>query len=514
MKTAMIRNIKRLLGSLFLVLACSASFGFKIDGFEYKILSEEDQTVEISKYDFYRLDSIIEIPAEITYNDKIYTIKEIGEKAFYVFLTPFTRQLVEITMPSTITKINDYAFGYNENIKKIRLSSSLEDIGKYAFKNCISLEEIEFPEVLKIIGNYAFTHCQSLHSITFPSSLETIEEGAFSHCEGLEDITFSDGLKNIGMLTFSNCKSLTEVNVPNTITRYGSLIFSGCSSLREINLPENLESIPAGLVDGCTSLRSIKIPSTVKMIGADAFMFSGLTSIELPETVESIDHLAFAYTNLKSFQIPESLEKLGWSVFEACNELSTFIVGETNPNFSTESGILYNKDKTILVAWPSANGFVEIPNGIKEIYAGAFAGNVLIEYVELPETLTAIGDFAFLESYQIKVVYSKPLTPPEVGLNALFFEGHPDFKLYSTKIYVPSESLELYRSAPGWYGFGEKIQPIEDAGIDDLTAAPETDSYIVYAIDGRFMMQTRNIEDLRNLSKGLYIVNGKKHLVK
>lgn len=513
MKTNRHQIICRILAGITLSFACSPCYGFTVDKIQYSILSEEDQTVAISKYDFSLPDKVFDIPKEITYNDKTYYVVEIGP---FAFANPADSNLEEVNMPSSITRINNNAFSRNTTLKIINLSPAIEVIDESAFYLCESLESIEFPEGVKTIGQDCFYKCKALKSVSFPSTLETIGNWAFSYCSGLESITFSTGLKNLGSSAFTSCSVLREVTVPDSITEFGFSIFSDCTSLVKIELPESLETIPDGLLRSCKNLHSIQIPASVKRIGDSAFQEAGLTSIELPETVEYIGNFSFFRCNFSSFTIPTSLTSLGMGAFVECLELTSFIVPDNNPVYSTEDGILYNKDKSVLYSWPAAQGYVEIPDGIKTVGFGAFEGNSSIKTIKVPASVTYFDNFAFTDCYNVREMICLPSIPPETEMFSLYFEGYPELHKYRLKIYVPSESLDLYKRV--WSFFKDKIFPLdENNGVEEIVDSSQSEStgpFTVYSLDGRFLMKARNADELQSLTKGIYIINGKKKFVK
>lgn len=160
----------------------------------------------------------------------------------------------------------------------------------------------------------------------------------------------ADGLERIGNRAFAGCSKLKSVELPDSITDMGAVTFSGCSSLPSIELPENLTSLESDIFAYCSSLTKLSIPAGVTSIDGDAFV--------------------------------------------DCTSLKTITVAAKNAYFSSQSGVLYNKDKTELLKCPMAKtGDVIVPDGVTKLAEGAFIHCEYITRVELPDSVTSIGRF-------------------------------------------------------------------------------------------------------------------------
>ena len=106
--------------------------------------------------------------------------------------------------------------------------------------------------------------------------------------------------------------------------------------------------------------------------GFNAFGGTGITSIEIPNTVTKIGAWSFSgCDNITGITIPASVTEIGDAPFNGCYNLKNITVAADNPNYSSEGGILYNKNKTELVAYPSVSGDFTIPESVTTI--GPFA---------------------------------------------------------------------------------------------------------------------------------------------
>jgi len=160
--------------------------------------------------------------------------------------------------------------------------------------------------------------------------------------------------------------------------------------------------------DGST-ITSVSIPASITFIGQRAFyacgLHPGLTfSVTFAEgsQLATIDGEAFLLCeSLASIDIPASVTSIGEAAFGYCKGLTSITVDAGNLNYSSEGPILYNADKTTLVAFPSASGSITIPDGVTSIGDGAFLGcssvrdYIGISDVTIPASVTSIGSNAF-----------------------------------------------------------------------------------------------------------------------
>ncbi|MBO5703466.1 MAG: leucine-rich repeat domain-containing protein [Bacteroidaceae bacterium] len=154
-------------------------------------------TKSISPYAFYECSYLtsINIPN---------SVKSIGESAFSG--CGFT----SIVIPNSVTSIEDGAFS-NCGCTSIVIPNSVKSIGESAFSGCFNLNSVTIKNGVTSIGRLAFYKCYNLTSINIPNSVKSIEYGAFQYCSNLTSVTIGDSVTNIGSETFSGCSSLAEV---------------------------------------------------------------------------------------------------------------------------------------------------------------------------------------------------------------------------------------------------------------------------------------------------------------
>lgn len=165
--------------------------------------------------------------------------------------------VTEITIPSNITEIKDYAFSNYSNLASVTIPNSVTTIGYWAFFNCKKLTNVALGDSVTTIGNYAFYQCSSLTSITIPNSVTSIGEDAFYNCASLKSVAIGDNVTSIEYETFCGCTSLTKVIIGNSVTILSNYAFANCTSLTEITIPERVAGIGPLVFSGCQSLKDI-----------------------------------------------------------------------------------------------------------------------------------------------------------------------------------------------------------------------------------------------------------------
>lgn len=134
--------------------------------------------------------------------------------------------LTDLTVPDSITSINNYTFSGCTSITSVTLPNCITKICDDAFSFCDNLEKVEFGHELKSIGNYAFAYT-SLTNITIPDSVTYIGDYAFSCCP-FESIVIPDSLTSVNDYAFSYCQDLKTVIIPDSVTKIGYSAFDEC----------------------------------------------------------------------------------------------------------------------------------------------------------------------------------------------------------------------------------------------------------------------------------------------
>lgn len=200
----------------------------------------------------------------------------------------------------------------------------------------------------------------------------------------IKKIIVGDGITSIGRNAFYNCDEVTEVSLPAGLKKIGFAAFEGCEKLKNINLPDGLETIDDYAFSLCSALESIVIPDSVTDLGDS--VFSGCSSIT-------------------EITLPKGLQEIGYYVFENCSSLSDIKIDESNENYTTVDGVLYNKDKTLLIAYPIGNERTSFatPSTLTKIRSYPFAYSKNLKEVTLNEGLKEVPHYAFYDSKIVSV---------------------------------------------------------------------------------------------------------------
>jgi len=145
-------------------------------------------------------------------------------------------------------------------------------------------------------------------------------------------------------------------------------------------------------------ITAVDIKNGVTRVGDWVFYgCSNLTSVSLPSTLKAIGSYAFGACSVQTIFLPDSVRILAGNAFNSCSRLTNISVNPTNTYFSTENGILYSKDKTVLLTYPRGKQDVTftIPAYVNSIGESAFSTCNYLTTVNIPNTVTNMGAHAF-----------------------------------------------------------------------------------------------------------------------
>lgn len=390
---------------------------------------KDDGTYEITAYKGIKKNLVI------PHEHNGIAVTSIGE---YAFLNRIS--LTEISIPDSITSIGSNAFlgtGWYTN-----QPDGLVYAGKVAYKYKGTMPpntSITLLSDTKGIADKAFYANSKLIQITISNNVENIGEYAFS-CDinknmSLSEIIFEENsqLTSIGSYAFLRCTKLGDIKIPASVTSIGDGAFGECNSLATVTFGENSQLTSIGLhAFHDTAWYNNHLDGTI-YAGKVAYTYKGIMPINidvilLPGTKGIADGAFSNRKNLKSITIPNSVSNIGLSAFSGCTNLENFEVVEDNANYKSIDGVLFNKTVTTLIHYPQ--------------------GNTRTSYA-IPKSVTIIGASAFNNCSWLQSITLASKTPPTLELGW-------DIRTTLT-MYVPSESVDDYKSASGWSEYKNRI---------------------------------------------------------
>ena len=310
------------------------------------------------------------------------------------------------------------------------------------------------------IGDYAFAE-NDLTSVTIPNTVTSIGDNAFNSaflCEsdgGYPSITIPDSVLTIGYEAFQ-WACLTNIHIATTsrLVRIDDFAFYHVASVENgpitITLPESLLSIGEGAFKYST-LASVTLPSHLRSIGNSAFDGSRLTEVSVPASVQYIGPS-------EPFQSDTASDDWGTAL------MTKITVDPANANYSSDaSGVLYTKDKSMLIQYPSGNTGVTnfaIPTGVTTIAEGAFEDANGLTGLSIPNSVTLVHQNAFSQMHNLSrlVIGTGLTTIPEYTfsdspLGDVYFAGNAP--TVSAGLFSPAQTTDarVYRFT-GATGFG------------------------------------------------------------
>ena len=264
---------------------------------------------------------------------------------------------------------------YREKILSVVMEPGVTSVGRYAFFQCINMTSVEMPEGVTSIGNNAFSACRNLTSVVIPESVTNIGFAAFMACNGLTSVTIPAGVASISSTSFGACFILENIFVDE-----GNTVYASADGILFNKDQTTLITYPAGKKN---------------------------TTYIIPEGVTNIASCAvYNCGYLTSVTIPRSVASIGNNAFDFCYNLRDISVDEGNEAYASVDGVLFNKDRTVLVAYPAGkeNTAYTIPDGVTNVGRSAFWDCMLTSIV-IPESVTKIEWGAFRDCSNLKDVY-------------------------------------------------------------------------------------------------------------
>ena len=227
-------------------------------------------------------------------------------------------------------------------------------------------------------GAYEFVPdgCPNVTKITLPDSITGINYCAFSGFTKLEEISIPAGVEYIGWRAFENCSALRKITLPEGLEEIGEESFLNCTSLEEFNIPSSVVSINGSAFDNTAFYNNAfnredgALYRDGVLIAAEGI--SGKYSVKEGTRLIAMDSFRDC-DYLYQLTLPASLRYISADssvAFDALGGLERIKVNKANPYYTADrQGVLYSKDKTVLVAYPRGSVMVSysVPEGVEYI---------------------------------------------------------------------------------------------------------------------------------------------------
>jgi len=327
-----------------------------------------------------------------------------------VLEVPSAYEAESFAVPVGVEKIAGYAFRNCKNLKNVFLPQGILEIGQYAFANCESLETVTISEGTREIWMGAFQGCRALTQVNFPASLVWIDTGVFEFCSQVKIQDAGGQSEEIQTMVVNGSEWFRtqikeptgddgeeQVSEPQSVLLVKQSRETGSTELFTYRITEDDELVLTGLTEAARAdkkNRRLTIPKTignrsVEGIADGAFAWVPLTSVSLPEGLLEIGRGAFYGCNLDEILIPASVCYVGPRAFGANHGMKEIRVAEDSLTYSSQTGVLYNKTKSMLLQMPA---------------------NLTGPKFTVPKSVEVIGEYAFGNCRNVTRVYGDERT--------------------------------------------------------------------------------------------------------
>lgn len=302
-------------------------------------------------------------------------------------------KVTKVTIPDSVTKLGAACFENCKQLRTITLPKKLKSIPYWTFKNCKALKTVTVRGNITKVGGAAFYQCEALTTVG-NMKLDGIEYDAFYGCKLLtSSITFSEKCKEIPNRAFADCEQ-ADITIPKTVTKIRAYAFANCQKLTKITVSE----------DSC--------------IGVDSFTES---------MIDSSDSSNFSNAKQVQYYQQKVRKKFNMSAFAGCKNISEIEVSDSSGNLVLENGILFNRDKSVLLYVPATYaGTLDFLNTVKVIGDYAMTG-YNGQTITIPDNLEEIREGAFYGANTSQVNWNSKISV--LSANVLAYSGITELNL-------------------------------------------------------------------------------------
>lgn len=496
-----------------------------------------NQDFNIKKVDFKSIESICRINFANHYSNPA------------AFGTPYVNgvKISELVIPKSVTSIGNYAFVGFVSVNSVYIPASVKEIGTNAFSSCRELKHAEFESIESLCEiNFANEFSNPLYfchnliingvevkDVVIPESVSGIGQYAFYDCTGISSVSIPNSVTSIGASAFNNCTGLTSVDIPDSVKEIGQSAFYNCSGLTSVNIPRYLTKIEYGTFYNCTSLASVEIPNSITEIGGYAFFDClGMTSVTVPPSVRTIGESAFSMhypatatdntPRLKTVAIGYGIKEIGDYAFPSSVE-NIYMTARNYPSVAGNSFRNYNATLWLInedaaESYKNAPDFwnrysdIRIMECIDKIsspelnFTGEPGDSFTPEVTIQPENATLKNLFWSTNRPDIISVNNDGVITilPTSG-NAGGSRAAENCKVTVSTMFKDVAPLEFTINA-----YPSGVKDLLNDGSGNSADHPND----IYSLQGICLKRNASADDIKALTPGLYIIAGKKVLVK
>ena len=339
-------------------------------------------------YGYEGTSTTLAFPNSITVNGTT-----VSPSSIYKWAFAYQNQFNKISIPSTITKLEQYAFVGMGNVSSIHYDGNISYVGYITpFANVgsnvgscylstgpnasmladglfarASITEAYLTSNITMISGSAFGSCARLSSIRIPNTTSYISTSAFAGCTNLKNITIEAGnpyysayytnlvdnqtntllkgfnssipstLKVIGQEAFDSCENLTEITIPDSVTSIGSYAFWNCPNLERVVLGSGVQTLNRFAFGSCSALQEVDFTkaSNLTLLGDSVFSSCySITNFDMMKCTKlsSIASYAFYRLSMQNVSLNGTNLQIGSYAFGSCSNLETITLSGTISN--------------------------------------------------------------------------------------------------------------------------------------------------------------------------------------
>ncbi|MDE6480403.1 MAG: leucine-rich repeat protein [Muribaculaceae bacterium] len=329
------------------------------------------------------------------------------------------------------------------------------------------LSHIDLPDNCKYIGVAALSHLPLTGTLTIPEGVKWIGDGCIgcyaSDSHHISSLVLPTTLEYIGSEAFNGCEFTNELLLPDNLKYIGNNAFSNCCNTSgEARIPSGIRYLGDYAFSGTPLTGTVVFPAGMKRI-PNSFNNTKVTGVYIPDGAEEIADCAFGGVGYGSqfdvygsevrgdIYLPNSIKKIGKGAFAGSkiNHINIPTSLEVIPR-DMLNGCIYLTDSIV------------IPENVRRINQGAFLNCKNLKYIRIPSGVEVIGgddsdmawwtDATFAGCYSLEELRCDAVEPPSL-INDPFSGFNEQIHKDNFTLVVPEKSIALYQNAQWWKEF-------------------------------------------------------------